>query len=260
MTFFPERSVALSIGGFGIHWYGIMYMIAFLLAYALLPRLVRFRNVALTEEDMSAVMTAAILGVLIGGRLGYVFFYAPAYFIAHPLEVFAVWHGGMASHGGFIGVSVALWLTLRRRHINVLPFLDLITVPVALGLMLGRVGNFINLELYGTATTVPWAIAIPGVEGLRHPTQLYAVAKDLCIAFVCFVHLRRPHVRVPGKTFSLFLMLYGTLRCIVEYFRDQPVEPFHVGVLIVTRGQALTIPIIVIGITLWAYLSRKESA
>lgn len=260
MTFFPSRTVALSIMGFSVHWYGIMYMIAFILAYFLMPKLTKYRNFTLSEDDLSAVMTATILGVIFGGRLGFVLFYAPSYFLGNPLEVFAVWNGGMSSHGGFIGVALALSYTLRKRHIPLLPFLDAMTVPAALGLMLGRVGNFINQELYGTVTTLPWGIAIPGVEGLRHPTQIYAVLKDLLIASACFLHLRSRRTSATGITFSMFLMLYGALRFVVEYFRDQPVPPFQFGVVVLTIGQVLTIPVFVAGLILWILFRRRESA
>lgn len=260
MTFFPSRAVAVEIMGFSVHWYGVMYMLAFLLAFFLLPRLERNRGLLLSDDDRSAAITSAIFGVIVGGRIGYVLFYAPSYFLNNPAEVFAVWHGGMSSHGGFIGVAVALWLTLRQRRIPVLPFLDVIAVPVALGLMLGRLGNFINQELYGTVTTLPWGIAIPGVAGLRHPTQIYAMIKDVSIAIVCLLHLTMRPQRRSGETFSLFLMMYGVLRFFVEYLRDQQVAPIVIGTLSLSRGQALTIPIFLVGLMLWLWVHRREFA
>ena len=191
-----------------------------------------------------------MIGVVAGGRLGFVLFYEPSYYLSHPLEVIAVWQGGMSSHGGFIGVTVAILWALRERKNLILPIADVIVIPIALGLACGRIGNFINQELYGTVTTLPWGIAIPGEDGLRHPTQLYAVAKDLLIALACYLHLQK--TRIPGKTFALFLMMYGALRFLVEYVRDNDVfiGPF-------SEGQLLTFPIIIAGVLLWRRNSRS---
>lgn len=244
--FFPTREVALSIGGFGIHWYGLLYFAAFIVAWFLLPRLQKFRDLSLSAEQWSSILSWAVIGVIVGGRLGYVLFYQPGYFLTHPLDIFAVWNGGMSSHGGFIGVSLALLWALRERKNELLKIGDVVVIPIAIGLALGRFGNFINQELYGTVTTLPWGIEIPGIEGLRHPTQIYAIIKDLFIAAVCFVHLRRRPFRA-GETLAIFLMLYGVLRFIVEIFREQSGMIF--GVL--SEGQVLTVPVFVVGVVLW---------
>lgn len=257
ISFFPSRTVALDLFGFSVHWYGIMYFLAFLFAWFAVTRLQPKRGLALSSDEWSGLLTAAVLGVIVGGRLGFVLFYEPAYFLAHPLKVFAVWEGGMASHGGFIGVTIAMYLKLRRYGMETFwKVADVITVPVAVGLMLGRLGNFINLELYGTVTDVPWAIAIPGVEGLRHPTQIYAMMKDAFIATVCFWHLCMTQKGRSGMTFALFLVLYGILRFIVEIYRDQT------GVAMfgpMSEGQLLTLPIIAVGIGLFAWLYRRKN-
>lgn len=253
LELFPSRAVAVSVFGFGIHWYGILYVLAFLLAFLILPRIQRYRSLSLSRDEWSAVLTAGILGVLLGGRLGFVLFYHPLYYATHPLEVFAVWRGGMSSHGGFLGVGIAFLLVCRRMRIPLLALLDVVVVPAALGLALGRVGNFINQELYGTVTTLPWGIVIPGVEGLRHPVQLYAVLKDLCIAAVCFWHLRRTQARAPGGTFAVFLMLYGLLRFLLEYVRAQEIAPLTFGSISLTIGQLYTIPILVVGCALFFF-------
>lgn len=256
IEFLPSRQVALELLGFSVHWYGIMYLLAFLLAYVLIDRLQGRRSLQLEKEDISALLTWAVLGVILGGRLGYVFFYELSYFTQHPLEVLYVWNGGMSSHGGFIGVAVALAIALVKRGIPILRFLDIITVPIALGLALGRFGNFINLELYGVQTSVPWAIAIPGVEGLRHPTFFYAIAKNLFIALVCYWHLRSTR-GVPGTVFALFLMLYGILRFVVENYRVQQYALTDLGFVTLTRGQILSIPIVVVSFCLMVWLYRR---
>ena len=254
---FPTRQVALELFGFSVHWYGIMYMVAFLLSYELILRLQNYRSLRLSREDVASILSYGIVGVIVGGRLGYVVFYEPLYFLSHPLEILSVWNGGMASHGGFLGVGIALLIVLRRKEIPLLPFLDLIVVPAALGLALGRIGNFINWELYGSVTTVPWAMAIPGVEGLRHPTFFYAFAKDICIALVCFLHLRSGK-RIPGETFAVFLTLYAVLRFVVEFYRVQQHPLIDFGSVALTRGQLLTVPFLIVGITLLLFLQRKR--
>ncbi|PIR52834.1 prolipoprotein diacylglyceryl transferase [Candidatus Peregrinibacteria bacterium CG10_big_fil_rev_8_21_14_0_10_49_10] len=254
--FFPTRRVALEVFGFSIYWYGLLYLVSFLMAYKLLPRLQKYRGFRLTQEDWSAYLSWAVMGVLVGGRLGYVLFYAPHLLADNPLEIVKVWHGGMSSHGGFIGVLLCTLFFVRSRSIPLVQFADVLVVPVALGLALGRVGNFINLELYGSVTHLPWGIRIPGVEGLRHPTQLYAVAKDLCIATLCYRHLVPLKTQHYGKTCALFLMLYGMLRFLIEFIRVQDYPLVDIGVMELTRGQVLTIPVFVAGVILWRAAHR----
>jgi phosphatidylglycerol:prolipoprotein diacylglycerol transferase len=189
MQFFPSRTVALSIGALQIHWYGIMYLLGFLIGAWLLPRLMKFRGLDLSRSDQESLILHVFLGVLLGGRFGFVLFYGGDYYLQHPLEIFAVWQGGMSSHGGFIGVILMLLLFCHRKKISVLSLADIIVIPVAIGLALGRIGNLINGELYGTVTNVRWAMAFPGAIGLRHPTQIYAFFKDLLITAVCLLHL-----------------------------------------------------------------------
>lgn len=253
---FPSRQVAIEVFGFAIHWYGLLYLLGFLVAYTLIKRLQRYRALALSNDDVSSVLSWAVVGVILGGRLGYVLFYEPMYFLQNPAEIIAVWHGGMASHGGFIGAGLALWYILWKKHIPLLSFLDIATVPVALGLFFGRFGNFINWELYGTVTNVPWAMAIPGVEGLRHPTFFYAMIKNACIAMVCFSALRSARVQ-EGMPFALFLLLYGLLRFTVEFYREQPHGFTEIAGVSLSRGQVLTIPLILAGAILVLWLRRK---
>lgn len=259
LMLFPSRAVAVSLFGFAVHWYGILYVVAFLLAYLLLPRLQKERGLLLSREEWSRVLTAGILGVLIGGRIGYVLFYHPLYFAQHPLEILAVWKGGMSSHGGFLGVGAALLISTRRHALSLSALLDLAVIPAALGLALGRVGNFINLELYGTATALPWGMTIPGVEGMRHPVQLYAVVKDLFIAAVCFWHVRHSRLLQSGGTFALFLVLYGFLRFLVEFVREPDFPPLSFGYFSLSRGQLYSLPLLLIGIWLWIRWKRGTS-
>lgn len=251
----PAREVAVSVFGFAVHWYGIMYMLAFVAAYVLTFRFQKFRNLKLSKEDISSVLSWAIVGVIVGGRLGYVLFYEPAYFLQHPHEVLFVWNGGMSSHGGFIGVSLTLWYALRKRGVPLLAFMDVAVVPIAVGLALGRLGNFINWELYGTVTDVPWAMEIPGVEGLRHPTFFYAMIKDLWIAAVCLVVLRSQKTK-EGTVLALFLFMYGVLRFVVEFYRVQAHALTDFGLFELTRGQLLSLPIVLVGLLILRQLRR----
>ena len=219
----------------------------------MLPHLQRFRRLTLSAEEWSDLLVAAVIGVIVGGRLGYVLFYAPAYFFQHPFEIFAVWHGGMASHGGFIGVAVALlWVLRRRSRETILRIADIVVIPVTIGLGLGRIGNFINQELYGTVTTLPWAMAFPGADGLRHPIQLYDFFLQMLIALTLFWYLRRtePDQRI-GRVCALFLILYAVARFLLECIREQHGELIALGGLEFSKGQLLTIPIVIVGSWLW---------
>ncbi len=250
IDFFPARNVALEVGGFPIYWYGILYLLAFVAAAFLLPRLQYLRKLRLSKGEWSDILTWAVVGVLVGGRFGYVLFYRFSDFLANPLVLLDVRSGGMASHGGFIGVALALlWVMRKRAWHEKLSIADVAMVPVAIGLAFGRFGNFLNQELYGTVTTLPWGMQFDGVTGLRHPTQFYAMAKDIVIALSCFAYLRSTREEfVPGRTVALFLMLYGVLRFIVEIFRDQTGIAMY-GPL--SEGQLLTIPVFFVGIVMW---------
>jgi phosphatidylglycerol:prolipoprotein diacylglycerol transferase len=256
---FPSRTVAFDVFGFGVHWYGLLYLIGFVIGWFLLPKLQKYRSLSLSEDDWAAILTAAVIGVIVGGRLGYVLFYAPMYYLQHPLEVFAVWNGGMASHGGFIGVTVALLIVLRHRSLNeILRIADIVVIPVAIGLGLGRIGNFINQELYGTVTTLPWGMSFPGAEGLRHPIQLYDFGLQMLVALFCFLHVSRSRPIHPGRTLALFLLLYGFVRFMLEYIREQNGVFFHLGSIQLSEGQLLTIPVLIIGGILWWWTGRRE--
>lgn len=257
IQFLPSRSVALALGQFEIHWYGIMYMLGFLIGLWLLPKFLQYRKLTLNERQRESLFVSVFLGVLLGGRLGYIFFYGGTFYLEHPAEIIAVWHGGMSSHGGFIGVFFALFYFARRHHIHFFALLDVLIVPIAIGLALGRLGNLINGELYGTVTNLPWAMGFPGVEGSRHPTQVYAMLKNLFLACVCFLHLRSSvgAAKKVGQTTALFLILYSVLRFAVEFFREQTYESISLYGILLSRGQLLTIPLFALGLAL--YLRRK---
>jgi len=251
LEFFPSRTVAVEIFGLQIHWYGLMYLLGFVLTYYLLSRLFKYRNVNMNKDGIANLLSWGVLGVILGGRLGFVLFYEPSYYLSNPLDIVKVWQGGMSSHGGFLGVITVLIIYTRKKNIDLLSLLDLLVIPVAIGLALGRLGNFINGELYGFETALPWAMSFPDAEGLRHPTQIYALVKDLFIAASCFYYLKRGAKK--GQVFSLFLILYGLLRFLVEYFREQPYGLVDLGIIELSRGQALTVPLIVTGVAVWIW-------
>ncbi len=251
IALFPSREVLVALGPVMVHWYGIMYALAFLLGMSMLPRLLKTARITLTVQDRETLVLWLFLGVLFGGRLGFVLFYGGSYFLQNPEKVLAVWEGGMSSHGGVIGVVLALIIFAVRKRVDFFRIADVIVIPAAIGLAFGRFGNLINGELYGTVTALPWGMHFPGVEGARHPTQIYAILKDLFIAAACFLHFSRyAHRNIPsGRTAGLFLIMYGTLRFIVEIFREQPYGYTDILGLSLSRGQLLTIPIVLGGIT-----------
>jgi phosphatidylglycerol:prolipoprotein diacylglycerol transferase len=247
--------IAFQAGPVAVRWYGLMYLVGFVLFVVLGKR--RARENLLTgwhPRDVDDMLFYGVFGVILGGRLGYVLFYKPLYYLAHPLEIFEIWQGGMSFHGGLAGVLVALWLFSRNRGKSWLDVTDFVAPLVPLGLAAGRVGNFINGELWGRVTDVPWAMVFPQAgPDPRHPSQLYQVALEGVLLFVVlwvFSQRRRP----PGAVSGLFLLGYGMCRFVVEYARE-PDNFLGVLALGLTMGQWLSLPMIAIGaaMMLWAY-------
>ena len=239
--------VAISIGSFGIRWYGLMYLIGFVTALWLgRRRAARDTWRGWAPREMDDVLFYGVLGVIIGGRLGYVLFYKPGYYLEHPLEIFHVWQGGMSFHGGFLGVLVAMVLFARKSGKTWLGVMDFLAPLVPPGLAAGRLGNFINAELWGRQTDVPWAMVFPSVDDLpRHPSQLYEFALEGVVLFVLlWWYSKRP--RPAGAVSALFLIGYGLARFVVEYSRE-PDSFLGVLALGFTMGQWLSLPMIVVG-------------
>lgn len=254
--------VALSIGPVQIHWYGLTYLVAFGL-FMLLARLRVAQPwhaaAGWRREDIDDLLVWGVAGVVIGGRLGYVLFYKPGYYFDNPLEVFAVWKGGMAFHGGMLGVIAAMAWWARRRRRHWLDVTDLIAPCVPVGLASGRIGNFINGELWGRPAdpALPWAMVFPqsGSDLPRHPSQLYQFALEgLLLAALLWLYARRP--RPTGQVSGAFLVGYGTLRFVVEYFRE-PDAFLGLQALGFSRGQWLCVPMVAIGVALWLWGARR---
>ena len=259
MLVHPQFSpVALQLGPIAIHWYGLTYLVAFGLFIwlgAQRVKLVQFAERGWTRRDIEDLLFYGVLGVVLGGRIGYVLFYKFDYYAAHPLEVFAVWKGGMAFHGGLLGVTVAMALFARSRGRHFLEVTDLIVPCVPTGLASGRIGNFINGELWGRAAdpSLPWAMVFPqsGTSIARHPSPLYQVALEGLLLFVLLWFYARPR-RGLGQVSAAFLVGYGVFRFIAEYFRE-PDEFLGLLALGLSMGQWLCVPMVGLGVALWLW-------
>ena len=256
--------VALSLGPVQIHWYGLTYLVAFGLFLWLAGRRVRYPWLAQagwTRRDVEDLLFYGVVGVILGGRLGYALFYKPGHYLAHPLEILAVWQGGMSFHGGLLGVLAAMALFARRRGRTFLQVTDFIAPCVPTGLAAGRIGNFINGELWGRAAdpSLPWAMVFPQSGGgiPRHPSQLYQFALEGLLLFVLlWWYAARP--RRTGQVSGAFLAGYGAFRFMAEYFRE-PDSFLGLRALGLSQGQWLSLPMIAIGAWMWWWASRAES-
>lgn len=257
--------VLFALGPLQIRWYGLMYVLGFTAAYLLVVSQAKRFGWDRILRQLDDLNLALILGVILGGRLGYVLFYNPAHYLAHPLEIPAIWSGGMSFHGGCLGVLLAGLLYCRRTGLDFWKAADLFVVTVPLGLFFGRLGNFINGELYGRVTTVPWAMVFPGGGPLpRHPSQLYEAALEGLILFAILWALKaRPWQPATAATWphgtmlALFLFLYGLFRFLIEFVR-QPDPQIGLVLAVFTMGQLLCLAMMVAGILLW--IGRKTAA
>lgn len=240
--------IAIHLGSFGIHWYGLMYMIGFLsLLWLGKWRIRRQPECGFSSRDMDDILFYGALGVILGGRLGYVLFYQPAYYLQHPLEILAVWQGGMSFHGGFLGVLVAMVLFSRKTGKRWLAIMDFVAPLVPIGLGAGRLGNFINGELWGRPTDLPWGMVFPQVDNLaRHPSQLYQFGLEGVLLFtLLWWYSSRP--RPLGSVSALFLIGYGASRFAAEFARepDRFLGPLALGL---SMGQWLSLPMVLAGV------------
>ena len=255
--------IAFSIGPLAIRWYGLMYLIGFLLFLVLGKLRAREPWRDMKSQDVDDLLFYGMIGTIVGGRLGHVLFYGPlSYYLANPLDIFAVWKGGMASHGGIIGVIVAMALFARTRGKSFLRVADFVVPLVPLGLAAGRIGNFINGELWGRAAdpSLPWAVVFPqsGDALARHPSQIYQfLLEGVTLFAILWIYSRKP--RAPGTVGSLFLIFYGLLRIAGEVFREPEALYGHMP-LGLSAGQWLSVPMIVIGVVCFVLLRRNRAA
>jgi len=259
LTFPSIDPVAIEIGPFAIRWYALAYIAGILFGWRYVIHLTRRPPQVMDRAAIDDFVVWATLGIILGGRLGYVLFYKPGYYIANPLEVLFLWRGGMSFHGGLVGVILAIWLFARRHRIPFLTVGDVVAAATPIGLFFGRLANFINGELFGRPSDVPWAMVFPhGGPEPRHPSQLYEAALEGLVLFAVLAWLahRTEMRRHPGALGGAFLAGYALARIISECFREPDA---HLGFILggVTMGQILSLPMLLIG----AYLivrSRRQ--
>ena len=242
--------ILIQLGPLAIRYYSLAYIAGALLLYLFVLR--SRKTLSMTTKQVDTLLTYLIIGVIVGGRLGFVLFYHPYLLWRDPLEIIMIWHGGMAFHGGIIGVALAGWLFCRRHNVNFWKLADVAVVPVALGLFLGRLANFINGEIVGVVTDVPWCVVFPDVDHLcRHPSQLYEATKNLLIAGILVV-MGRFNTQT-GTRFWTFVGLYGLLRFVVTFLRDDPSVLWALSM-----GQVLSFCMLVLAIVM-LFVIKKTS-
>ena len=251
------NTFAVQFGGFGIRWYAIAYLVGLLAGWHLLRREANRTGSPLRRETVDILLNYVLFGVIVGGRFGYILFYNSGYYLVHPLAIFRVWEGGMSFHGALIGVAVAVLIMAKSHHVPFFLLTDRIALVVPIGLFFGRLSNFVNGELYGRVTTVPWAMVFPNSNGqLRHPSQLYeAGLEGLLLGGIMLMLWRRGWLQQYGRLTGVFLAGYGVARGIIEFVREPDAQ---IGLLLdsVSMGQVLSVPMIISGI----YLIMRRSA
>lgn len=261
---FPfEHDTLIRIGPVAIRWYALAYIAGMILGWLLLKRLTRAPDDPVGNQPVESLLNVGIIGIIIGGRLGYVLAYNLPYYLDHPLEALQIWKGGMSFHGGFIGMMAAIFLVARHHRIRFLALADMVAIAAPIGLFLGRLANFVNCELYGRVTDLPWGVAFnrgvcinpalgiaPAGDLPRHPSQIYeALGEGLILFLILLLLLRLGARRHAGVLAASFLIGYGTFRSLAEMFREPDGQ---LGFLSggITMGQALSLPMIVAGLVL----------
>lgn len=247
---YPDISpIIFSIGPLAIRWYSMAYLFGILSAWYLIAKNIKKYNLPISKENLEDLVFYVTLGIILGGRLGYIMFYGSDIFLKNPLEIFAIWHGGMSFHGGIVGVIIATYLFSRKIGYPFLGLTDLISLYVPIGIFCGRLANFANDELWGRVANVPWAIRFPSGGYLpRHPSQLYEACTEGVLIFICLnIMWCFPWVRQnKGYISGTFLSLYGMFRIIMEQFREPDAQ---IGFIFanITMGQLLSLPFIILG-------------
>jgi len=251
--------IAISLGPLQIHWYGIMYLIGFGAAWLLAKKRASFKNSGWNDEQVGDLIFYGAVGVVIGGRIGYMLFYNFSSLLSDPLSLFYVWQGGMSFHGGFLGVILAVYLFSRKTQKPVFKVLDFVAPLVPIGLAAGRLGNFIGAELYGRVTEVPWGMVFPTdpFALVRHPSQLYqAGLEGFTLFIIIWIYSTKP--RPTFAVSGLFCLGYGVFRSFVEFFRE-PDDGIFVAFDWLTRGQLLSLPMIIVGALVVVLANRNNT-
>lgn len=245
--------ILLHIGPFEIRYYGVFIVISLIIAYFLIYYLAKERKLKLSRDDVSEYLIYIMAGTIVMARLFYVFVYNFKFYFNSPLEIFAVWNGGLSFHGGLIGAVIGSLVFCRKKKLSFYELADITVIPLAIGLFFGRMANFLNSELYGRITSAPWAVKFKGAEGFRHPSQLYESLKNLFIFFALW-HLRNK--KLPkGALFLIFVCLYSFLRFFIEFFRAPDIQIGFIYSL--TLGQILNIVMFFAGL-LFLYILKKR--
>lgn len=250
--------VALSIGPLSIHWYGLMYLCGLAAGLVLGQYRARHSRSGWQQDEVIDLVFYIAIGVLVGGRLGYVLFYKLSFYLSSPLDIIAIWDGGMSFHGGLIGVLAALWRYALKTKRDLLTVADFLAPLIAPGLFFGRIGNFVNQELWGRATDVPWGVLFYTAPDFpRHPSQLYEALLEGLVLFI-IVWWYSSKQRSPGKISGVFLLGYGAFRFFVEFYRQPDSHLGTVALDWMTMGQILSIPMICLGLFLLVRKSQPE--
>lgn len=253
--------VAFAVGPFVVRWYGIAYVLGFLCAALLIWRLAKRWRVRVDEDALLTIMICAVVGIIVGGRLGYVLFYGDGSYFRHPTEIFALNHGGMSFHGGLIGALLSGIVAARLTGIPYLTLADMGCVVAPVGLFFGRLANFVNGELWGAPTDLPWGVVFGGAAGdmARHPSQLYEALLEGAVIFaVLFILSRKRPPRPQGTFLGLFLIMYGAFRFLVEFVREPDVQLGYLWGGWLTMGQLLSLPLVIIGVGVLIYAVRAK--
>lgn len=264
ITITPISPVAVSVFGFDIRWYALAYIAGFVICFWLIMRMLRDKNaeLVLDKRQSDDFMTAMILGVVLGGRLGYVLFYNLPFFIAHPLEIFAVWHGGMSFHGGLIGAVVANFIFAHRAHVNGWRMLDLVSVVAPIGLFFGRIANFINMEVMGRPTDAPWGVVFRGKTEIPvHPSPLYEATLEGVFLFALMMLLyKKTNLRThPGALCGVFACAYAAIRVFCELFRAPDSQIGFLTSWGLTMGQLLSALLFIAGGAIFITAKRAKN-
>ena len=262
MFFHNLNPVLLELGPFQVRYYGLFYALGFVIAYFMIYYLAKRRQLSMTKDDAADFIVYEIIGIVLGARIVYVIFYNLLFYLQNPIEIIAIWHGGLSFHGGLLGAVIASYIFCKRRKIEFYDLADIAVVPVALALALGRIGNFMNAELVGRITNVSWCVDYSKnkfVEnlpsGCRHPSQIYESIKNLIIFAVLWTIKDK---KLPkGFMFWTFVTLYGLFRTIVEFFR-QPDEQIGFFFNYFTMGQLLSFPLFLIGLFMLYRIKNKD--
>ncbi len=247
------------LGPLQIRWYGIMYILGFMASYFLVRYQIRKKGLDIDINIVNDLFFFLIIGLIIGARLGYVILYNLPFYLSHPLRIFALWEGGMSFHGGLIGIILSVLIYVRKHRFNFFEFADLIIVTAPVGLGLGRLGNFLNAELYGRVTTVPWGMVFPSGGDLpRHPSQLYELFLEGILLFTILWWIKDFPFK-KGTLFCLFLFLYSIFRFFVEFFRE-PDPQLDLLFSFITMGQILSVLMGIGGLVLFYFRPERQKA